>query len=113
MADTNDLFFIGDDFDAILDILEEEEELDKQFREATDEVSIRFFLSHPEFSEKRCALTFIFFQLDRLSSGIIGAVFFVVTRIITKSLYYVSYCTHDVIIKLLLFTTGSTRKRCV
>jgi len=113
MADTNDLFFIGDDFDAILDILEEEEELDKQFREAADEVSIRFFLSHPEFSEKRCTLTFIFFQLDRLSSGIIGAVFFVVTRIITKSLYYVSYCTHDVIIKLRLFTTGSTRKRCV
>lgn len=75
MADTNDLFFSGDDFDAILGILEEEEELDEQFREAADEVSIRFFLSHPEFSEKRCALTFIFFQLDRLSSGIIGAAF--------------------------------------
>jgi hypothetical protein len=25
MADVNDLFFFGDDFDAILDILEEEE----------------------------------------------------------------------------------------
>lgn len=36
MADTNDLFFFGDDFDAILGILEEEEELDKQFREAAD-----------------------------------------------------------------------------
>jgi len=69
MADTNDLFIIGDDFDAILGIFEEEEELDEQFREAADEVSIRFFLSHPEFSEKRCALTFIFFQLDRVSSG--------------------------------------------
>ena len=66
MADTNDLFFFGDDFDAILDILEEEEELDEQFRQAADQVSIGFFLSHPEFSEKRCALTFIFFQLDRL-----------------------------------------------
>ena len=75
MADTKDLVFLGDDFDAILSSLEEEEELDEQFREAADEVSIGFFLSHPEFSEKRCALTFIFFQLDRLSSGIIGAAF--------------------------------------
>jgi len=55
--------------------LKEEEELDEQFREAADEVSIRFFLSHPEFNEKRCALTFIFFQLDRVSSSIIGAAF--------------------------------------
>jgi len=38
-------FIIGDDFDSILGILEEEEEeLDEQFREAADEVSIRFFL---------------------------------------------------------------------
>jgi len=73
MADTNDLVIIGDDFDAILGILEDEEELDEQYREAADEVSIIFFLSHPEVSEKRCALTFIFFQLDRVSSGIIGA----------------------------------------
>ena len=65
MADTNDLVFFGDDFDAILGILEEED-LDEQFRQAADQVSIGFFLSHPEFSEKRCALTFIFFQLDRL-----------------------------------------------
>ena len=61
MADTNDLFFFGDDFDAILGILEEEEELDEQFREAADEVSIIFFLSDPKFSEKRRALTFIVF----------------------------------------------------
>ena len=47
MADTNDLFFFGDDCDAILGILEEEEQLDEQFREAADEVSIRFFLNHP------------------------------------------------------------------
>jgi len=59
MADTNDLYITGDDFDTILGILEEEEELDEQFREAADEVSIRFFLSHPEFSKKCCALTFI------------------------------------------------------
>ena len=62
MADTNDLFFFGDDFDAILGILEEEEEeLDEQFREAANEVSIIFFLSNPKFSEKRRALTFIIF----------------------------------------------------
>ena len=54
MADANDLFFFGDDFDVILDILEEEEELDEQFREAANEVSIILFLSHPECSEKRC-----------------------------------------------------------
>ena len=59
MADMNDLFFFGDDFDAILGILEEE--LDEQFREAADEVSIIFFLSDPKFSEKRRALTFIVF----------------------------------------------------
>ena len=60
MADMNDLFFFGDDFDAILGILEEEE-LDEQFRKAADEVSIIFFLSDPKFSEKRRALTFIVF----------------------------------------------------
>ena len=60
MADMNDLFFFGDDFDAILGILEEEE-LDEQFREAADEVSIIFFLSDPKFSEKHRALTFIVF----------------------------------------------------
>ena len=64
MADTNDLFFFGDDFDAILGILEEEEQLDEQFREAADEVSIRFFLNHPEFTEKHCALTFILLHFD-------------------------------------------------
>lgn len=48
MADLNDLFFIGDDFDTILGILEEK--LDEQLQEAADEVSIRFFLTHREFS---------------------------------------------------------------
>ena len=65
MADTNDLVFFGDEFDAILGILEEEEP-DGQFRQAANQVSIGCFLSHPELSEKRCALTFIFFQLERL-----------------------------------------------
>ena len=51
MAEANDLFFFGDDFDVIL---EEEEELDEQFREAANEESIRLFLSHPECSEERC-----------------------------------------------------------
>ena len=41
----NDLYFFGDDFDAILGILEEEEELDEHFREAADEVSIDSFLA--------------------------------------------------------------------
>ena len=31
MADINDLFIFGEDFDTILGILEEEEELDEQF----------------------------------------------------------------------------------
>jgi hypothetical protein len=40
MADMNDLFFLGEDFDAILDILENEEQLEEQFTEAVDDVSI-------------------------------------------------------------------------
>ena len=39
MADTSDLYFFGDDFDAILDILEDEEGLEEQFTEAADDVS--------------------------------------------------------------------------
>ena len=65
---TNDLVFFRDDFDTILGILEDEEELDIQFGEAGNEVSITFILSDPK-------LTFIIFQLDRLSSRIIGAAF--------------------------------------
>ena len=34
MADVNNLFFFGDDFDAVLDILEIDEELEEQFTEA-------------------------------------------------------------------------------
>ncbi|KAK3730396.1 hypothetical protein QZH41_011859 [Actinostola sp. cb2023] len=36
MADMNDLFLFGDDFDAILDILENEEELEEDFTEAVN-----------------------------------------------------------------------------
>jgi len=43
MADMNDLFLFGDDFDAILDILENEEELEEDFTEAVNGVSIRIF----------------------------------------------------------------------
>lgn len=39
IADSSELFIFGDDFDAILDILEEEE-LDEYFTEAADDVSI-------------------------------------------------------------------------
>ena len=62
MADGNNLFFFGDDFDAILSILEEEEELNEQFREADDEVSIRFILSHPELIEIRCFDVYLHFN---------------------------------------------------
>lgn len=40
MADlSDDMFLCGDDLDAILGILEDEEGLDEQFKEAADEVS--------------------------------------------------------------------------
>ena len=45
MADVNDLFFFGDDFDPVLDILEIDEELEEQFTEAVDEVSMQSFLT--------------------------------------------------------------------
>ena len=45
MADMNDLFFFGNDFDAVLDILEIDEDLEKEFTGAVDEVSIQKFLT--------------------------------------------------------------------
>lgn len=39
MTDKNDLFFFGDEFDAILDVLEEEEGLEEQFNEVVNGVS--------------------------------------------------------------------------
>ena len=81
MADAKDLFFFGDDFDVILDILEEEEELDEQLREAANEVSIILFLS------QNLAKSAVF-DVHLLSprSGIISAGFFVATCVIAKSL---------------------------
>ncbi|XP_074622328.1 uncharacterized protein LOC141880709 [Acropora palmata] len=52
MADTNDLVFFGDDFDAILGILEEEEELDEQFRQAADQVQLENVMC--ELCQKKC-----------------------------------------------------------
>ncbi|XP_068676884.1 uncharacterized protein [Montipora foliosa] len=40
MAEVNDLYLIEDDFGTILEILEDEEELDEQFREAAIEVQL-------------------------------------------------------------------------
>jgi hypothetical protein len=58
MADINDLFFFGDDFDAIFDILEDEEELEEQFTEAASVVSIRIF--HNNFNRaKKCLCIFM------------------------------------------------------
>ena len=52
MADMNDLYFFGDDFDAVLDLLEDEEELNEQFREAAVEVSAWIIYSNLKYSEK-------------------------------------------------------------
>ena len=46
MTDVNDLYLFGDDFDTILDILDNGEELDEQFREAAIEVSVSNFYSN-------------------------------------------------------------------
>ena len=45
MADeANDLFIFGDDFEAILDILERDEGLEEQFESAVSEVSVKRFI---------------------------------------------------------------------
>ena len=36
----NDLFITGDDFDAIMEILEQDEEIESQFTEAVNDVSM-------------------------------------------------------------------------
>ena len=51
MADVNDLYLFEDDFGTILDILEDEEELDEQFREAAIEVSVSNY-SNLKYHEK-------------------------------------------------------------
>ncbi|XP_022792599.1 uncharacterized protein LOC111331701 [Stylophora pistillata] len=52
MADSSELFIFGDDFDAILDILEEEEELDEYFTEAADDVEFDDLVC--ELCSKKC-----------------------------------------------------------
>lgn len=64
MVDINDLFIFGEDFDIILGILEEEEELDEQFIEVVGEVSIGIFFSNLECSEKLSVQMFILLQID-------------------------------------------------
>ena len=52
MAEVNDLYLFEDDFGTILEILEDEEELDEQFREAAIEVSVSNFYSILKYHEK-------------------------------------------------------------
>ena len=44
--DTNDLFIFGDDFEAILEILESDGGLEEQFMSAVSEVSVKGFISY-------------------------------------------------------------------
>ena len=44
--DTNDLFIFGDDFEAILEILESDGGLEEQFMSAVSEVSVKCFISY-------------------------------------------------------------------
>ena len=52
MAEVNELYLFQDDFGTILEILEDEEELDEQFREAAIEVSVSNFYSILKYQEK-------------------------------------------------------------
>ena len=52
MADMNDLYSFGHDFGTLLDILDDEEELDEQFREAIIEVSVDNFYSNLKYREE-------------------------------------------------------------
>ena len=48
MADAGgDLFFFGDDFKAILDLLDEDEALQEQFSTVANEVSAKYGKIHP------------------------------------------------------------------
>ena len=58
MAEVNELYLFQDDFGTILEILEDEEELDEQFREAAIEVSVSNFYSILKYQEKLCLMTF-------------------------------------------------------
>ena len=58
MAEVNELYLFQDDFGTILEILEDEEELDEQFREAAIEVSVSNFYSILKHQEKLPLMTF-------------------------------------------------------
>ena len=58
MAEVNDLYLFEDDFGTILEILEDKEELDEQFREAAIEVSVSNFYSILKYHEKLPLMTF-------------------------------------------------------
>lgn len=48
MADSgDDLFLFGDDFEAILDLLDEDEALQEQFSTVANEVSAKYGKIHP------------------------------------------------------------------
>ena len=48
MADAgDDLFLFGDDFEAILDLLDEDEALQEQFSTVANEVSANYIYIHP------------------------------------------------------------------
>ena len=50
MADAgDDLFLFGDDFEAILDLLDEDEALQEQFLTVASEVSVNYTNIHPYF----------------------------------------------------------------
>lgn len=66
MADSSELFIFGDDFDAILDILEEEEELDEYFTEAADDVSIITFLISLKSERKQLFCYYHFGMFDKI-----------------------------------------------
>lgn len=48
MADAgDDLFLVGDDFEAVLDLLDEDEALQEQFSTVASEVSVNYTNIHP------------------------------------------------------------------
>ena len=63
-----DSYIFGDDFNTILAILEEEEELDEQVGEAADEVGIIIFFRNSQYSRK--TLYFDFYRIKAPSSVI-------------------------------------------
>lgn len=50
MADSHDIYFSGDDFDAILNILDENEDIQEEFEQAVTDVSIRLLQIRQSFA---------------------------------------------------------------